>query len=209
MTGHEQQYCQHQQQLDADQEHSDRNPGLQRNSRCRERQAPQDRKGGSAVGQRVDADAEPRHAVTARNADQAEQQDDRHIERGFRFQHTEVVNHHCADQTLQQEDKPALGEQVRLAGCVDQLRDFSHRRMHGQLQQVAIHQEAEQQAGDAHYHAAHQQRPLESEHRECRNLEVRFPGKPSGRQQQQDTSSPDEPTQETERHCTTFVRVTL
>ena len=73
----EQQDAQHQQQLDADQQHADAHARSQRNRVDRERLAAQAGERRARVGEGVDADAEPRDAVAAGDADQAEEQDDR------------------------------------------------------------------------------------------------------------------------------------
>ena len=67
------------QQLDADQQHADAHARLQRNRVNRERLPAQARERRARIGERVDADAEPRHPVAAGDADQAEQQDDRQV----------------------------------------------------------------------------------------------------------------------------------
>ena len=73
----EQQDAQHDQQLDADQHHADAHAGLQRNGVNRIGLAAQAGERCARVGKRVDPDAEPRHAVAARDSNQAEQQNDR------------------------------------------------------------------------------------------------------------------------------------
>ena len=72
---------QHQQQLDADEQHADAHAGAQRDRVDRERLAAQAGERRARVGERVDADAEPRDAVAAGDADQAEEQDDDDPER--------------------------------------------------------------------------------------------------------------------------------
>ena len=81
VAGNEQQDDEHQQQLDADQHHPDAHAGLERNRVARERLAAQAGERGAGVRERVHADAEPGDAVAAGDADQAEQQDRRDLER--------------------------------------------------------------------------------------------------------------------------------
>jgi hypothetical protein len=64
-TGNEQQDGEHEQQLDRDQHHADAHAGAQRDVAHRERLALQAGERRARVGQRVDADAVPRHAVAA------------------------------------------------------------------------------------------------------------------------------------------------
>ncbi len=77
----EQQDAQHDEQLDADQHHADAHARLERDRVAGERLAVEAGERGARVGEGVDADAEPRHAVAAGDADQAEEQDDRHLQR--------------------------------------------------------------------------------------------------------------------------------
>ena len=73
---HEQQDEEHQHELGGDEQHADRHAGLERDVVRRERLAAQRRERGARVGEGVDADAEPRHAVAAGDADEAEDDDD-------------------------------------------------------------------------------------------------------------------------------------
>ena len=72
----EQQDAQHQQELDADEQHADAHAGAERNLVDRKRLAPEARERRARVGKRVDADTEPRDAVAAGDADEAEEEDD-------------------------------------------------------------------------------------------------------------------------------------
>ena len=76
VAGDEEQNEEHDQQLNADQHHADAHAGFERNLVDRERLAAQSGEGGARVGEGVDADAEPGHAVAAGDADQAEHQND-------------------------------------------------------------------------------------------------------------------------------------
>ena len=108
-------------------------------------QLGQDGERRARVGERVDADAIPGHAVAAGDADQAEEQHDgdaRHLEAGQQ----EVGDHDGADEDLEDEQELALLHEVGLAGLVDQLRDVGHRLVHRQVLQVRIHREPKQEA---------------------------------------------------------------
>ena len=90
-------------------------------------------KRGAGVGERIHANAEPGHAVASGDAHQAEQQDDDDLDRREVLQRAEVENHDDADEHLEEQDELALGDQVRLAGLVNQFRDLQHRAVHGQV----------------------------------------------------------------------------
>ena len=79
VAGNEQQDEEHEQQLDADQQHADAHAGLERNRVAGIRLAAQAGERRPRVRERVDADAEPRDAVAAGDADEAEEQDDRDL----------------------------------------------------------------------------------------------------------------------------------
>ena len=94
------------------------------------------------------------------------------------LQHAEVDHHDRADEHLEQQDELALRDQVGLAGLVDQLRDFQHRRVHRQRLELRERHQAEQQAERADHQPAHQQRPavhaVEIDHRQIGQDQVRF-----------------------------------
>ena len=154
---HEQQDEEHQHQLGGDEQHADRHAGLERDVVRGERLAPQRGERRARVGEGVDADAEPGHAVAAGDADQAEERMMIAVRDAVVPQHAEVEDHDDADEDFQQQDELALGLQVGLAGLVDQLRDLAHRAMHGQVLELDVHDEAEEQPEDADDQAAHQQ----------------------------------------------------
>ena len=96
-AGNEQQNREHEQQLDRDEHHADAHARLQRDVAHRERLAAKAGKRRARVGQRVDADAVPRHAVAAADADQAEEQDDDDLV-GLESGQREVGDHDGADE---------------------------------------------------------------------------------------------------------------
>ncbi len=73
------------------------------------------------------------------------------------LQEAEVADHHRQQQRPQAEDELALGDEVRLARLVDELGDLQHRLVHGQVLQLAVLHEAEDQTEHAHHDAGHQQ----------------------------------------------------
>ena len=76
-ANHEEQFHRHQQQADA-------HARAQRNAQGGERIAFERGKGGAGIGHRVDADAEPSHAVGAKNAEDGTKQNEDHIADGYR-----------------------------------------------------------------------------------------------------------------------------
>ena len=76
VTRNEQQNAEHDHQLDRDEQHADAHARRQRNRVAGIRLAAQRRERRARVGEGVDANAEPRDAVAARDADQAEHEDD-------------------------------------------------------------------------------------------------------------------------------------
>ena len=58
---------------------------------------------------------------------------------------------------LQDEEELALREEIGLAGFPDQFRNIPHRLMHGQIAQLLVSEQAEQQAQRADAQARHQQ----------------------------------------------------
>ena len=66
LAGNEEQDDQHQQQLDADQQHADAHARLERDGVAGKRQPAEAGERGPGVGEGVHPDAEPRHAVAAR-----------------------------------------------------------------------------------------------------------------------------------------------
>jgi hypothetical protein len=81
LARHKQQNRQHDRQLDRDQQRADADAGLQRNRIDRVGLAAQAGKRTARVGIGIDANAEPRHAVAAGDADQAEEHDDADFQR--------------------------------------------------------------------------------------------------------------------------------
>ena len=138
---------QHHHQLDADEQHADAHARLERDGVDRVGLAPQAGEGGARVGEGVDPDAEPGHAVAAGDADQREQQDHRAPFAGSKCrQDAEVDDDDGADEHLEQQDELALGDEVGLAGLVDQLGDLLHRLVHGQVLELLVDDQAEGQA---------------------------------------------------------------
>ena len=143
VAGNEEQDDEHHQQLDADQHHADAHAGAQRNLENGIGLAAQAGKRRAGVGKGIDANAEPRHAVTAGDSHQAEEEDDRHAE-GFIFQqHAEVEQDDRRDEDPEQQQELALRDQVGLAGFPNQLGNLSHGAVHRQVLQAAINDHSE------------------------------------------------------------------
>ena len=73
-------------------------------------------------------------------------------------QEAEVEHHDGADEDLEQEDELALGDEVRLAGLVDQLGDLPHRGVDGQVLELVEDHEAEDEPQHAHAEPDREQR---------------------------------------------------
>ena len=178
VAGNEEQDAEHQEQLDADEQHADAHPGAERNGVDRKRHASQAGERGARVGERVDADAEPRHAVAAGDADEAEEQDDGDLQRVHVLEHAEVDHHDRADEQLEEEDELALGDEIRLAGLVNELGDVPHRLVNRQVLEPGEDHEAERESAQAHDQARHQQGAaidaMEIHRPQIRQHQVRF-----------------------------------
>src|SRR5256885_11814901 len=135
-----------------------RHPRLEGDGVDREGLAAQARERRPGVGERVDTDAEPRDAVAAGDADQAEEQDDEDAEGVEVLQEAEVDNDDEADEDLEEQDELALGDQVRLAGLVDELGDLSHRLVHGKVLELAEDHQPEDEAEHADAEPEREQR---------------------------------------------------
>src|SRR5213078_3483699 len=64
-----------------------------------------------------------------------------------------------ADKEPQKKQEATLGEQVRLAGLVDQLGDLAHGAMHRKVAQLRVLRESEQQSQRADHQSPKQQPP--------------------------------------------------
>ena len=133
----------------AHQQHADAHARLDRDRVDRIGQALEAREGGAGIGEGVDPDPEPGDPVAAEDADHAEEQDDDDLDRLEVLQDPEVEDDDHRDEQLQDHEELALGDQVRLAGLVDQLGDLTHRLVHGQVLELRVDDQAEGQAQEA------------------------------------------------------------
>src|SRR5439155_357844 len=74
------------------------------------------------------------------------------------LQEAEVDNDDEADEDLEEQDELALGDQVRLAGLVDELGDLSHRLVHGKVLELAEDHQPEDEAEHADAEPEREQR---------------------------------------------------
>src|SRR5215469_6564122 len=143
----------HHQEFHADEHHSDAHAGFEGNVVDRIRLAAQARESGPGVREGVDANAEPRHGVTASHSDEAEEKNDG--QRGaYRLagngsEYAEIQNDDDSDEDPKEEEKFALGDQVGFAGFVDQLGDFPHGAVYGHVLQSHENGHAKGQTQDA------------------------------------------------------------
>ena len=93
-------------------------------------------------------------------------------------QHPEVEDHDHADEDLEDQDELALGDEVGLAGLVDQLRHFAHRRVDRQILQLREDEQTEPEAERADDETAHEQRApvhaVKVDGRQIRQDEIRL-----------------------------------
>ncbi|MPM14466.1 hypothetical protein SDC9_60829 [bioreactor metagenome] len=147
----------HHEQLDRDQHHADRHAGAHRDRVHRVGLALQRGEGGPGVREGVDPNAVPRHAVRPGHADQAEEQHDGDPAPAEADEELVVGEDDRADDRPQDEQEPALGLQVRLAGGVDELGDLAHRAVHRQLAQLGVRHHTEQETKQAHHQTDREQ----------------------------------------------------
>ena len=144
----EQHDAEHDQQFGRDQQHADRDSRLDRYGVDRIGLGSQRRECRAAVGQGVDAYAEPGHSERAGDADQGEGQDHRHVGDGKLLDDIEVADHDHRGEGFQDQQELALREHVGLAGFVDQFADFGHRAMYRQALDLTVDDGAEDQAAE-------------------------------------------------------------
>ena len=148
---------QHDQEFDADQHHADAHAGFERNLVDGERLAGQGGECGAGVGEGVDANAEPGHAVAAGDADQAEGEDDDDAHGLHVLKHAKVKQDDDGDESPQQQDEFALGDEIGFAGLVDEFGDFAHGAMNRQVLEAHVDDHAEAKPEDTEENADHQQ----------------------------------------------------
>jgi len=131
--GNKQKDGDHEQQLGADQEHSDAHARAGRN--FRDRQGPPAQRGErhAAVRDVVDQHSEPGDGKRPADADERPEDDQRHRGRRHMLQESEVIDHRRPDENFQNEEEAALLQKVGLAGPVDQGGNIRHTLVRGQL----------------------------------------------------------------------------
>jgi hypothetical protein len=92
----------------------------------------QGRKRRAAVGEGVDADAEPGDPEGPGDTHQRKRDDDRHVAHAQALHEVEVADHDHRGEGFQDQQELALRDHVGLAGFVDQLADLGHRLVHRQ-----------------------------------------------------------------------------
>ena len=106
------------------------------------------------------------------------------LQRVHVLEHAEVEHHDHADEELEEENELALGDEVRLAGLVNQLRDVEHRLVDRQVPQTRENHHPERQAKDADDEASHQQgaavHAVKVDGSEIRENEIGLPARMAG-----------------------------
>ncbi len=122
--------------------------GTQRDGIARIRLAAESGERRARVGEGVHANAEPRHAVAAQDAENAKRQNDgqRHAHRVDRPQPSEVGQDHHRDERPQDHEELALGNHVGLAGLIDQLGNLAHGAVYRQVLELHVNGESEEQS---------------------------------------------------------------
>src|SRR5204862_7315166 len=100
----------------------------------------------------------PRHGITARDADQAKDENDDDSEKLQVLEKTKIKDDGCADKDFENHQKLTLRQHVRLTGLVYQLGDFQHRRVHGHLPQLLVNKKPEKHSQSRDQQAEFQQR---------------------------------------------------
>jgi len=150
----EHQDADHEEELDAHQQHAYRHAALERDAQHGERVALEAREGRAAVGLRVDADAEPRNAVGAQDAEHAGREDHGDVTESLVLEVPEVEDDRRGDQDPEDGKELALLDDVALARLPDDVGDREHRLVRGQRHGLAVLQQAEERAEDGDDDAA-------------------------------------------------------
>src|SRR6185312_3517690 len=75
------------------------------------------------------------------------------------LEHSEIDDDDNPDKNFEDHQELDLGDQIRFAGFIDQLRDLQHRLMYWQILELVVHHEAEQKAKNNNDEAIRQQIP--------------------------------------------------
>ena len=145
----EEEDAEHDEEFGGDEHHADGDAGFHRDGVDRVGFAFERGEGGAAVGQGVDADAEPGDAEGASDADQREGQDQRDFAGPELLHAAEIREDDEGDEEFEKEQELALSEHVGLAGGIDQFAHLGHRAVRRQGFDLAIDHAAEGQAEQA------------------------------------------------------------
>ena len=186
ITGNEEQDREHQEQLDGDQQHADGHARLEGDLHGGVGLATQAGKGRAGVGKGVDADAEPGHSHGAQDADDREDEHHDHLPpaHGRVGEVLEVGDHDDRDEGPEERDELDLGDQVGLAGLIDQLGDLEHGLVHREVPDLGVLHEAEADAEQADDQPDQQQvvaRHAQEAALQGRDLQVGLTGKSRAR----------------------------
>ena len=163
------------------QQQADAHAGVQRNGQGFERIALQRRKRRAAVGLRIDANAEPRDAVAAEDAQNRREQNDGDVAGTFVFEDLEIEKDAARDQQPQPGEEFSLLQQIRFARFPNHARDVAHGFMHRQIFRPPILHQSKNRADGAHddaqihqRQAAHAAQPVKLHLLEAGDFQVRF-----------------------------------
>lgn len=138
------------------------------------------RERGAGVREGIDAHAEPRYRVAAQDADEAADHDGDDLQ-CLKIAEPTVIDHdYSGQQELEEEDEFSLGDQVSLAGLVDQFGDLFHALVDREVLDLGELYQPEDETEQADDEAEHEKRAAadaKEKHRaHVRQYQVRFSG---------------------------------
>ncbi len=139
----------HKEELDADQQQSHAHAGAEADVDDIQGLAAQGREGGAGIGDRVDPDAEPGHAVGAEDSHDRAEKDHQDGADRVALQADEVIDDADGDQDPEAGEELPLLEQIGLAGLPDRVGDVQHGPVGGQVFRLGVLHPAESHSDQA------------------------------------------------------------
>ena len=136
---------QHEHKFNADEQHADAHTGLQGDFVTRVWLAFEAGERAARIGEGIDTDAKPGDAGAAANADDAEHQDDEHLDGGEMLQETKIENDDGANECFQNQQKLDLGNSTSYR-FRKSARKFRASNCERRILQLVIDHQAENQA---------------------------------------------------------------
>src|ERR1019366_3518583 len=104
----------------------------------------------------VDADAKPRDAIAAEDAEDGTRENQQHLAERLSLQHGEIINHAHRDERPDGGEKFPLLPQIRFARFPDDMGNLAHRAMHWQRAGADVFPDTKRRADSAHEKAEEQ-----------------------------------------------------